>query len=496
MADSLLEALGPKTAEEENEKTRLQRAVSAFDAAKAGDVGLAETLRRVPSRDENGNVPDWDKWAESKTGQPIEPIEVRADRNSDEGSYSAGFGDSQYAELADVVEKKAPVAAPQVYRGPGGGASVAKAAGAPSSYGLDEAAVADYRKRLAEVPVDMPADWKKVFSDKQKELDERLAGIQSSREDVKSNMAWGEVAERLGNALVMLGAGYTGAKTGRDIVSGTHFDKTDWNRKWDQNMKEFDRQVMQVEKDKAGVAASEAGSRKSWDAFVKDNRKFITDEFKSQQNFHRAMAVQELRNQGIIQAAHIRAAASAAKGAGKVDKEAIKDRRIEEKIEQEARDAIAKNLENESTALKKGAAYFEEIATSPNLTVAEKQERLNAATAAMAAAPQSTQAIRHAEEKPATWRILSPSTWTKEHLAKPADYAGGAAMLQKFAKENDKKSTALRRGDDIDKVMGLGEKDYGANASKDESSMVEVRAPDGRTKIVPREAARAAGLIK
>lgn len=87
---------------------------------------------------------------------------------------------------------------------------------------------------------ELPADEREKFNDKIEDLKQLYA-------DAQTRTQWSEVGEKFGNALAGLGAAMYGAKHGFDM-SGTKFDKTDWDKKYDRQLKELELGVSDVQR--------------------------------------------------------------------------------------------------------------------------------------------------------------------------------------------------------------------------------------------------------
>lgn len=94
-----------------------------------------------------------------------------------------------------------------------------------------------------------PEEWEKTLNglsrishtlpDKQQKLwDKKIRDLKTVRDDAINRNEWLSVAETLGQALVQLGAGYHGLRTGRDL-SGIQFQKKDWSKNIDQIMDKY-----------------------------------------------------------------------------------------------------------------------------------------------------------------------------------------------------------------------------------------------------------------
>lgn len=95
--------------------------------------------------------------------------------------------------------------------------------------------LAKFQKRVDKTT----GDAKQELESKMSELNDLEKAYRKEAKDAQSNIELRELAETMGHALAQFGAGLHGLKTGVDMSSGLKFNKTDWNRRYEQALDEL-----------------------------------------------------------------------------------------------------------------------------------------------------------------------------------------------------------------------------------------------------------------
>lgn len=90
------------------------------------------------------------------------------------------------------------------------------------------------------VPTEMSPEDKELFEGKLKDIQTRQLEARQLYNDKKTRSAWAELAERLGQAVVLMAAAHSAAKNDWNLAPGIKFDKTDWEARYDRALREYD----------------------------------------------------------------------------------------------------------------------------------------------------------------------------------------------------------------------------------------------------------------
>lgn len=143
----------------------------------------------------------------------------------------------------------------------------------------DESAAARAMGNIAEAGdgIEDP-DAKMSFQSMWKQLDDERKQVYSTYKKAKDRTQMAEVFETFGNALVMLGAGMYGLKTGVDM-SGVQFNKSNWEAKMANNLSEMKTRLADIEGQRKELMAGQKAKEKDEPAVYK--AEFMTKDGKS-----------------------------------------------------------------------------------------------------------------------------------------------------------------------------------------------------------------------
>jgi len=118
-----------------------------------------------------------------------------------------------------------------------------------------------------------PTDLKKILNTFESKIEKSQAGVKSAmntqlselkdletvyRNEAKASkdqLAKQELAENMGHALAQFGAGLNGLNTGIDMSSGLKFNKTDWNKRYEQAIEELKANLTDLREKRGEVKA-------------------------------------------------------------------------------------------------------------------------------------------------------------------------------------------------------------------------------------------------
>jgi hypothetical protein len=173
----------------------------------------------------------------------------------------------------------------------------------------------------------------------------RLEQLRKQAADDTERLGWAAVAEKLGQALLRMGAAYQGMKEGLDLSTGLKFDKTDWEKKLDRVQRRYEVDLDRLEKEEArferGEERKEAkAEREEREQVRKEEREedIQRQKDRDEENYTRQKALAELRQRLTEKTAK-------AKAGGKVPKDQIA---YQDKLNQrykEQQDKITKILD-------------------------------------------------------------------------------------------------------------------------------------------------------
>ncbi len=149
------------------------------------------------------------------------------------------------------------------------------------------------RTRLSEIE-QLDEKSKELPPQEQSLLRSRLAEIDKEYKEQKGRLEFGELAEKLGQAISQAAAGYYGMKTGYNM-SGLKFDKTDWASKMDQALGKYKTDVQsltELEKE-AGVAERSRKQLEALDQGYQEQREFKAQEAEKARQARLELAAQK-----------------------------------------------------------------------------------------------------------------------------------------------------------------------------------------------------------
>lgn len=139
-----------------------------------------------------------------------------------------------------------------------------------------------FLRKWRSVPNKLSDKDKQIFQDKLSELDKRMVQAEEDYKANKDKLAWAEVAEQLGHAMVQLFAAQDAAKNNWSI-NGIKFDKNDWQSKMDRALREYDSKKDTLYKQQGAVQRElERADSKSERAGTSEQRLLERDFFTTQ----------------------------------------------------------------------------------------------------------------------------------------------------------------------------------------------------------------------
>jgi len=203
-----------------NEQT--MQPVSATALAKGGEFGSSNIRPAVPS-EETLNSLTGPKQSEAPSPQ-IKPEDQVDESDQQVTDYIAKSQTLDGPESAEVPPEEVP----------------------------NPAAFNRFYQKWKRVPSQLNPEDKKMFQDKLAQLDQKMIESEQIYKENKNRLAWAELAETLGQAVIQLIAAQDAAKNNWNI-SGMKFDRVNWESKYDRALREFDSKKDTLSKQQGAV---------------------------------------------------------------------------------------------------------------------------------------------------------------------------------------------------------------------------------------------------
>lgn len=134
-----------------------------------------------------------------------------------------------------------------------------------------------FYKKWKQVPTSLTGADKKMFTDRLAELDQKLIESESEYQKTKDRLAWAEVAETLGHALVQLMAAAESSRTGGNGVLKQ--EKNDWSKKADLALREYDSKRDSLSKQQGAVTRELERADSKVERGGRDEQKLLERDF-------------------------------------------------------------------------------------------------------------------------------------------------------------------------------------------------------------------------